>query len=126
MGTFLKAFYCHQGNQVSLYICVLCAELLSHCIRECGDIKGIEVHGTEIVISQYAEDTTLFLEGFLQAIKRLIGLLRWFKRISGLGINVNKTNAVNIGVLRDRSLPWEGKYGMEWTEKFTVLGVHAM
>ena len=115
---------CRQGDPISPYIFVLCAKLLSHCIRERGDIKGIEVHGTEIVISQYADDTTLFLEGFLQAIKRLMSIFRWFKRISGLGINVDKTKAVKIWVLRDRSLPWEVKYGMEWTEKFTVFGVH--
>ena len=42
---------CRQGDPISLYIFVLCAEILSHCIRECGDIKGIEVHGTEIFIS---------------------------------------------------------------------------
>ena len=45
---------CRQGNQISPYIFVLCGELLSHCVRKCGDIKGIEVHGTEIIISQYA------------------------------------------------------------------------
>ena len=43
--------------------------------------------------------------------------------MSGLGINVDKTKAVKIGVLRDRSLKWEGKCRMEWTNKFTVLGI---
>ena len=114
---------CRQGDPISPYIFVLCAELLSHCIRECGDIRGIEIHGTEIAVSQYADDTTLFLEGSLFAIKRLMSILSWFKGISGLGINVDKTKAVKIGALRDRSLPWEGKYGMEWTDTFTVLGV---
>ena len=115
---------CRQGDPISPYIFVLCAELLSHCIRECGDIKGIEIHGTEIAVSQYADDTTLLLEGSLHAIKRLMSsILSWFKNISGLGINVDKTKAVKIGALRDRSLPWEGKYGIEWTDTFTVLGV---
>ena len=60
-----------QGDPIIPYIFVLCAELLSHCIRECGDIRDIEVHDTEIVISQCTDDTTLFFEGSLQAIKRL-------------------------------------------------------
>ena len=34
-----------------------------------------------------------------------------------------KTKAVKIGATRDRSLTWEGKYGMELTDKFTVLGI---
>ena len=45
-----------------------------------------------------------------------MSILSWFKKISGLGINVDKTEAVKIGALRDRSLPWEGRYGMEWTD----------
>ena len=114
---------CRQGDPISPYIFVLCAELLSPCVRECGDIKGIEVHGTEIIISQYADDTTLFLEGSHEDIKRLMSILRWFRNVSGLGINVDKTKAVKIGATRDRSLNWEGKYGMEWTNKFTVLGI---
>ena len=36
---------------------------------------------------------------------------------------MDKTKAVTIGALRDRSLPWEGRYGMERTDSFTVLGV---
>ena len=67
---------CLQGDPISPYIFVLCAEILSHCIRECGDIKGIEVNGTEIFISQYADDTTLFLEGSLAAVKKLMGILK--------------------------------------------------
>ena len=114
---------CRQGDPISPYIFVLCAEILSHCIRECGDIKGIEVNGTEIFISQYAYDTTLFLEGSLAAIKKLMSILKWFKNISGLGINVDKTKAVKLGATRDRSLYWEGRYGMDWTNKFTVLGI---
>ena len=114
---------CRQGDPISPYIFFLCAGLLSHCIRECGDIKGIEVHGTEIIISQYADDTTLILEGSHEDIKRLMSILRWFRNVSGLGINVDKTKAVKIGVTRDRSLNWEGRYGMEWTNKFTVLGI---
>ena len=45
------------------------------------------------------------------------------QKISGLGINVDKTKAVKLGATRDTSLYWEGKYGMEWTNKFTVLGI---
>ena len=83
---------CRQGDPISTYIFVVCAELLSHCIRECGDIKGLEIHGTEIAVSQYADDTTLFLEGTLQAIKRLKSILGWFKKISDLGQNKSGQN----------------------------------
>ena len=53
-----------------------------------------------------------------------MSILWWFKNVSGLGMNVNKTKAVKIGATMSRSLPWKWKYGMEWTDTFPVLGIH--
>ena len=52
-----------QGRPLSPYIFILCAEVLANKIRENKDIKGITVRGNEIKISQYADDTTMILEG---------------------------------------------------------------
>ena len=30
---------------------------------------------------------------------------------------------VKIGALRGRSIPWQGKYGFEWTSSFEILGI---
>ena len=45
----------------SLHIC-LCAEILSVVIRNCEDVKGLRMENEEVRISQYADDTTLFLQ----------------------------------------------------------------
>ena len=52
-----------QGCPLSPYIFILCAEILANKIRENKDIKGITVCGNEIKISQYADDTTMILDG---------------------------------------------------------------
>ena len=52
-----------QGCPLSPYIFILCAEVLANKIRENNDIKGITVRGNEIKISQYADDTTMILDG---------------------------------------------------------------
>ena len=46
---FLNLFICTETVVKGIFI--LCAELLSHSIRKCEDVMGIDVHGVEVVIS---------------------------------------------------------------------------
>ena len=46
-----------------------------------------------------------------------------FKKMSGLGVNRDKTKVIKNGASRDRSIPWEGKFGLTWTTCFEVLGI---
>ena len=96
---------CRQGDPISPYIFVLCSEILSHVIRENKHIKGIIVHNKEFKLSQYGDDTTVFLGGDKESLCCVMRVLQWFRKISGLAINVDKTNVVKIGALRGRSIP---------------------
>ena len=115
---------CRQGDPLSPYIFVVCAEILSHVLRECRDIRGIVVHGEESKVSQYADDTTLFIREDLLSVSSVIRVLKWFKHISGLDINKEKTKVVKLGATRDSNIPWQGKFGFNWTDKFEILGIH--
>ena len=48
---------------MSPYLFVLCAEIEGILIRNNNDINGITIVDTEFVSSQYADDTTLILDG---------------------------------------------------------------
>lgn len=54
---------CRQGDPISPYIFLLCAEILSVRIKNIKSIKGIEIRNTELLMSQYADDTTIILDG---------------------------------------------------------------
>lgn len=54
---------CRQGDPISPYLFLLCAEVLGILIRKIKDIKGIIIEGEEYKLSQYADDTTLFSDG---------------------------------------------------------------
>ena len=114
---------CRQGDPLSPYVFVLCAEILSHVIRESGDIRGIMVHNEEFKVTQYADDTTLLLEEDYQTIVSVIRVLKWFKSVSGLDINKEKTKLVKLGATRDNSIQWQGKFVFNWTDDFKILGI---
>ena len=82
---------CRQDDSLSPYVFVLCAEILSHALRECRDFRGIKVHGEETKVSQYAEDTTLFVAEDLESVITIVNYFKWFKSVSDLDINNNKT-----------------------------------
>ena len=71
-----------QGCPQSPYLFLLCAEILAISIRKNTGIKGITVKETEIKSSQYADDTTLILDGS----RTLDG----FGKASGLKLNNRK------------------------------------
>ena len=64
-----------QGCPLSPYLFIVAVELLGSLIRQNKYIIGLKVHDMEIKISQYADDTTIFLEPNELNIKRCMKVL---------------------------------------------------
>lgn len=47
-------------------------------------IKGIDINGKELRLSQYAGDTQIFLDGREQSLKETLKILETFYLMSGL------------------------------------------
>ena len=62
-----------QGCPPSPYLFILSAEILAKAIRKNADIKGLLVKDTEIKLSQYADDTTLILDGSEKSVSEAKG-----------------------------------------------------
>ena len=114
-----------QGDPLSPYLFILAAEILANTIINHKNIKGIKVDNSEFLISQLADDTTLYLENDERSFKTCITVLDKFASISGLNINYTKTTAIKIGIgenvkyntCNGREINWQ-------TEgKFTLLGI---
>ena len=64
-----------------------CVETLASAKRGSKKIKGISVNGTEIKISQYADDTTLITDGSRESVLSAFENLEIFEKVSGLKLN---------------------------------------
>ena len=85
-----------QGDPLSPYLFVLAIEILSLCIRNDNNIRGIKLDQHEIKQVLYADDITLFLQD-KESIKRVQHIFEAFEKISGLKVNKEKTNFVFLG-----------------------------
>ena len=54
---------CKQGDPIAPYFFLLCGQILHYMIEVNVEIKGIIIDSVEIKITQFADDTTLVLDG---------------------------------------------------------------
>ena len=90
-----------QGCPLSGLLFVIGLKLLARAIKRDNLIKGISTGEKEIKISMYADDTTVFVRD-LDSISHLLNILKKFASISGLQINTSKTEALWLGLWKDR------------------------
>ena len=113
-----------QGDPASPYLYLICAEILSIMIRNNNLIKGIKIKERENLLSQFADDTTLCLDGSEQSFNEAVSVLIKFASMSGLEINFEKTQVVwigrskncNIKYMRDKNFIWD-------PGTFQILGI---
>ena len=113
-----------QGCPLSPYLFLWCAEILEAAVRRDDEVKGIQIYGNECKVSQYADDTTLILNGSLSSVERSFSLLDAFALMSGLKVNYAKTRALWIGKNKNRTDKLLLKQNIKWPfQKTKALGV---
>ncbi|GFO15076.1 reverse transcriptase [Plakobranchus ocellatus] len=91
-------------------------------IRQNGHIKGYTINGTEVKVSQYADDTTLFLGGSEVAFEKCIETLGEFEKYSGLKMNQDKAKVIWFGCPRPPETIYLPNLQFDWNpRKFSVL-----
>ena len=89
------------------------------------DINGIKINNSEYLLSQYADDSSLTLDGNEKSLEKSLYILEKFKECAGLRANIDKTEAIWFGsklgseenLLPHRNLNWNS------TGKFKLLGI---
>ena len=115
---------CRQGDPISPYLFLLCAEILAHMIRQNDSIKGYSISDLETKLVQFADDTNLFLDGTKESFEYCVFTILEYAKYSGLNMNFNKTNVVWFGCDTVPQLQFLPHLDFKWNpETFTILGV---
>ena len=71
-------------------------------VRLNDNIKGIQIGDkSQVKITQFADDTTLILDGSKESIVNAVKVIQKFGLIFGLKLNVDKSVFLKIGSLKD-------------------------
>uniref|UniRef100_A0A8C6WYS4 Reverse transcriptase domain-containing protein n=1 Tax=Neogobius melanostomus TaxID=47308 RepID=A0A8C6WYS4_9GOBI len=105
-----------QGCGSSPLLFIMAAEMLSISLKN-SDISGIDIMGEQIIISQLADDTTLFLKNEDQ-IPLALQTITDFTKASGLHLNLNKCE---LFALNDH--PQQLLYNIKIKKEVKYLGI---
>ena len=115
---------CRQGDPISPYLFILSAEILSLLFENTPDVIGIKTNKHSFKITQFADDTTLMLNGTVGSLQAALNLLEVFGSISGLKINSEKTKIIWIGCKKHSKEKLNVSLNLNWGEtEFTLLGI---
>ena len=116
---------CRQGDPISPYLFIICAQIMYLLIINEKCLRGISVNNNEFKITQFADDTTLILDGSKNSLLAALNVLEVYGTMSGLKVNIDKTKLVWIGKKRHSKDKFDVGKDLVWgTSSFTLLGIN--
>ena len=113
-----------QGCPISALLFIMVAEIIALKIRNNDEVSGVKVDEAEFKINMMADDTTIYLSNLL-SLEKVIEDFQKFEKISGLKLNLNKTELIPINVTRNRQIEMVGNLSKirVKTGPFKALGI---
>ena len=124
-SSFKKGRGVNQGCNISPFCFLLCGELMTRKLKSNPKIQGIEINGITNLISQFADDTTLFLKYDQESLQSVIDTLSEIERHTGLVINYEKTQIFRAGSIHGTNQKLKTSKDFVWSNNdFEMLGIY--
>ena len=114
---------CKQRDSIASYLYIFCGQVLYYLVYQNIDVKGLQISQEEIKLSQFADDTTLILDGSQRSLEAALNTWN-FGSYSGLKMNTTKTEVIWTGDKKHISKKLPVSHKLErGTDRFNLLGV---
>ena len=114
----------NQGCPLSPGLYLLTAEIMANKLRNNTKIKGVKIGNVEYLISQFADNTDLYLNFDQETVTETFAVLTGIKTNTGLRLSYDKTTIYRIGSLANSSAKLITPRKVQWTnESLCALGV---
>ena len=114
-----------QGDPVSGYLFNIAVLMLAKQITNSNKLKGIHLSAdTEVRISQYADDTILFLDSCERSLLGATEELSKFSAQSGLRLNWEKTSCMFLGAGNPQQSSNAVVNKIKWVNEIKILGIY--
>ena len=115
---------CKQGDPLSPYLFLFGAEILALLLILNPDVVGLKLFTHEFKLTQFADDTTLILDGTQNSLQAALNTLEIFGNFSGLKMNREKTRVIWIGRKKHSKDKLKVSVNLDWGKtEFVLLGI---
>ena len=114
----------NQGCPLSPGLYLLTAEIMANKLRLSSGVKGIRMNEIEYLLSQFADDTDMYLEFSENNIKNVFNILSNIEGNTGLRISYEKTTIYRIGSISNTNAKVYTTRKVVWSnDAINTLGV---
>ena len=97
----------------SAYICI--GEAMANSIRNHNNVKGITIGKVEYLLSQFADDTDLYLPFDQNVVNAVLDIISDVEKSTGLKVSYEKTTVYRIGSIMNSSAIFYTTRAVKWT-----------
>ena len=114
---------CRQGDPIASPLFVIAIEILCIKIRNSPEVTGYKINAFEVILSLFADDCSIFLKYCANNLRNAVNILNRFYSLSGLKIQIEKTQVVCFGPLPAINYKMCEDLALNWSQNFELLGI---